>query len=92
MGEVLFWTVAVFAVLGMPLLTGVRWELRSERKEARERERLEESRSSAATQPSGLRRRVGRGRDCSSWPGSSDVASLRFDGLHPNARQARRWV
>ena len=63
MGEVLFWTVAVFAVLGMPLLAGVRLELRPERKEARERERLEESRCSAATRPSGLRRRVGRGRD-----------------------------
>ena len=75
MGEVLFWSVAAFAVLGMPLLTGVRWELRHERKEARERERLEESRSSAATQPSGLPRRVGRGREprgcSSSWQRSS---------------------
>jgi hypothetical protein len=39
MGEVLFWTVAVFAVLGGPPLLVLWSELRRERKEAEQRER-----------------------------------------------------
>jgi len=39
MGEVLFWIVAVFAVLGGPPLLALWSELRRERKEAEQRER-----------------------------------------------------
>ena len=39
MGEILFWTMAVFAVLGLPPLVAILWELRRERKEADQRER-----------------------------------------------------
>lgn len=38
MGEVLLWTIAVFAVLGGPPLLAVWRELRRERREARQRE------------------------------------------------------
>ena len=61
MGEVLFWTVAVFAVLGGPPLLVIWAELRRERKEAREH-----------TRPSG---RAPRSSSSSGvWPGMYLVA------------------
>ncbi len=38
MGEVLVWTMAVFAILGLPPLIAVLWDLRRERKAAEQHE------------------------------------------------------
>lgn len=73
MGEVLFWTVAVFAVLGGPPLLVLWSELRREKKEAERREQQRRSEHDGEhTRPSG---RAPRSSSSSGvWPGMFLVA------------------
>ena len=67
MGEVLFWTVAVFAVLGGPPLLAVWSEMRRERREVEERERQRRFEKEQMRQREG-----GAGASSSTglWPGT----------------------
>jgi hypothetical protein len=75
-GEVLFWTAAVFAVLGGPPLILAWGELRRERREAEQLRRQRRSEESHGERDGPTNGALGSASSTGTWPGMFVVACL----------------